>query len=628
MQRRLVVSCILLALAVPATAQNRLFDLEWLRLSGATWGGQVASEGSGNSVSGAGDVNGDGFDDFLVGAWTWDTANVDDAGRVYLVYGGLGVSGTQNLATGGAVFTGATTGTQGWNTGFAVSAAGDVNDDGFDDVLIGAPNASVSATSAGRVFLVYGSATLTGAINLLTFTGCVRIDGGNVSDLAGWALAGPGDVNDDGFDDVLVGAPGAENGLTDIAGAAYLVYGGNALPATISLGALGAGGVAIRGNVAGERNGDAVGAAGDVNGDGLPDLLVASRFVDLPGKVNAGRAWIVYGSTTLPASLTLNALGSAGVIINGHATADDFGTSITGGGDVNGDGRDDILVGAPLADTTLGGGDATGRTYLIHGSTSFPATIEASNVGGSVAGVLFQGIDTDDRSGNALGAGGDVNGDGYADLLIAARNGDPNGDGNAGEVYLIHGSPSLPTPFALSAINARGVVLTGVTASDAAGTGVAFAGDLNGDGFTEALVGAPGGDPPGGSAAGETVALNGGCHLIQALGPVAEGGLLVLRAHGTPNVSNLTFASVLAVGQPPFGPQPHVNTPFGPWWLISQIVLFPFSFAANGEMAISLAMPAPGAVAGLLGLEIYMQTLGQPQGNQCDLTTLLGFTVE
>jgi len=638
-QRLNIVSCSLAALALialPAAAQNKAFELEWLRLSGATWGGLTGPEGSGRAVAGAGDVNNDGYDDFLVGAYTWDTVNVDDVGRAYLVYGGLNITGTHSLSTGGAIFTGEENGLVGWQTGLAVSAAGDVNNDGFDDILISAPSAKTNGnTGSGRVYLIYGSASLSGTYNLATFTGGVVINGVNASDLLGTALAAPGDINGDGFDDVLIGASGADNGATNFTGASYLVYGSATLPATLNLATLGAGGVVISGSATSERSGDAVGAAGDVNGDLIPDLLIGGQFSDPPAKADAGRGWIVYGSASLPASLTLNALGAQGVIINGQNAGERFGTKIEGAGDVNGDGRDDVLVSSPLADPAVGTGNDAGRSYLIYGSASLPGTIEAGNIGGSIAGVVFTGIDgattnapSGDRAGIALAAGGDVNDDGYADLLIASSNGDANGDNAAGEVYLIEGGPSLPTPFALSAINARGTVLNGVTAVDAAGTAVAFAGDLNADGFTDMLIGAPGGDPTGGTDAGETVVVYGACHFIQAAGVVAEGGTLKLRAHGTPSVPNLTFGTPFAIGQPPFGPMQPLDTKFGPWWLISQIDLFPFAFASNGEMSLDLGMPAPGAVAGLLGLKVYMQTIGQPQGNRCDLTSLLCFTVE
>ncbi len=637
--RLFIVSFSLAALgfiAQPASTQNKPLELAWLRLSGATWGGEAVNSRSGSAVARAGDVNNDGFDDFLVGAFEWDTVNADSVGRVYLVYGGLGTTGVHNLSSGGATFVGEDIGLVGWQTGFAVSAAGDVNNDGFDDFLIGAPNAKTNGnTGSGRVYLVYGSASLTGTYNLSTFTGGVVINGANSSDQAGTSLASPGDINDDGFDDMLIGARGAENGAMNFAGATYLIYGGASLPATIELSALGAGGVIIRGTATSEMSGDAVGAAGDVNGDLIPDLLIGAPVSDLPGKTDAGRAWIVYGSTTLPATIALASLGAAGVTINGQSGGDTFGAKLEGAGDVNGDDLDDILVGAPLGDPAVGTGVNAGRSYLIYGSTSFPGTIEAANVGTSVAGVLFTGIDGDatngppgDRSGTAVAAGGDMNGDGYADLLIGASNGDANGLNASGEVYLIEGGPSLPTPFALSAINARGTVLYGATSSDTAGYAVAFAGDLNNDGFADMLIGAPGGDPTAGAEAGETVVLYGGCHFIQALGPVAEGGMLKLRSHGTPGVANLTFATPFAIGQPPFAPQQPLDTKFGPWWLIDQIDLFPAAFASNGEMVLNLPMPAPGALPGVLGLTIYMQTIGVPQGNRCDLTSLLGFVVE
>ncbi|HTE06643.1 MAG TPA: integrin alpha, partial [Planctomycetota bacterium] len=228
-QHLILASASLAALAfaaAPAAAQNKQMELEWLRLEGATFGGQVNVEGSGRAVASAGDVNHDGFDDMLVGAYTWDTPSVDDVGRAYLAYGGLGITGAQALPGSGAVFQGEVDGLVGWQTGLSVAGVGDVNGDTFGDFLIGAPMAETNNnTGSGRVYLVYGGPSLTGTVNLASFTGGVVINGANASDQAGSAVAGPGDVNGDNIPDLLIGASGAENGATSFAGAAYIIYG-------------------------------------------------------------------------------------------------------------------------------------------------------------------------------------------------------------------------------------------------------------------------------------------------------------------------------------------------------------------------------------------------------------------
>ena len=215
--------------------------------------------------------------------------------------------------------------------------------------------------------------------------------------------------------------------------------------------------------------------------------------------------------------LDLGALdGTNGFILNGIDAGDTSGNSVSSAGDVNGDGYDDLIIGANGADPN--GDNAAGETYVVYGGASAPGTngvLDLSDLDGT-NGFIFNGIDAGDNSGRSVSSAGDVNGDGYDDLIMGARWADPNGDNGAGETYVVYGGASAPgTNGALDLSDldgTNGFILNGIDARDFSGFSVSSAGDINGDGYDDLIIGAYEADPGGDSDAGETYIVYGGAN--------------------------------------------------------------------------------------------------------------------
>ena len=481
--------------------------------SGFAITGEAAGDVSGYSVSAAGDVNGDGLADLLVGALGND-AGGSSAGRSYVVFGRANTSAVNLSAVAAGTGGFAITGEQAYDqSGFSVSAAGDINGDGLADLLVGAPqqqhwNGSVwITTGSGRSYVVFGK-TDTSAVNLSAVaagTGGFAITGEATDDYSGYSVSAAGDVNGDGLADLLVGAP--VNG----AGRSYVVFGkANTSAVNLSAVTAGTGGFAITGEAADDQSGSSVSAAGDVNGDGLADLLVGAP-VNGAGGSYAGRSYVVFGKTdTNAVNLSAVAAGTGGFAITGEAADDYSGYSVSAAGDVNGDGLADLLVGAPV--------NGAGRSYVVFGKTDTNA-VNLSAVAAGTGGFAITGEAAGDWSGLSVSAAGDVNGDGLSDLLVGA----PQQQYWNGSVWITTGSGCSHVVFGktntsavnLSAVAAGtgGFAITGEAADDYSGYSVSAAGDINGDGLADLLVGAPYNDA-GGSYAGRSYVIFGGTQWI------------------------------------------------------------------------------------------------------------------
>ncbi|WP_426954136.1 beta strand repeat-containing protein [Muricoccus radiodurans] len=393
------------------------------------------------------------------------------------------------------------------SSGYSVSSAGDVNGDGYGDIIVGAYQAAPNGSYSGSSYVVYGGATNPGNLNLgaLTLAQGFRLDGAAGNDISGYSVSSAGDVNGDGYDDLLVGAPGSD-ASSNGSGSSYVVYGGATNPGNLNLGALTAAqGFRLDGAAAGDFSGLSVSSAGDVNGDGYDDLIIGAYFAH-PNGSQSGSTYVVYGGATNPGTLNLGSLTAAqGFRLDGAAANDRSGYSVSSAGDVNGDGYDDLLIGAYQADPN---GSNSGSSYVVYGGATNPGNL---NLGALTAaqGFRLDGAAAGDVSGYSVSSAGDVNGDGYDDLIIGASGTSPNG-GQSGSSYVVYGGSTNPGNLNLGALTAaQGFRLDGAAELDFSGLSVSSAGDVNGDGFDDLIIGAYGAGPNGAQSGSSYVVYGG-----------------------------------------------------------------------------------------------------------------------
>ncbi|MDJ0648962.1 MAG: calcium-binding protein [Xenococcaceae cyanobacterium MO_188.B19] len=416
-------------------------------------------------------------------------------------------------------------------SGFSVSNAGDVNGDGFDDLIIGAYLADPNGNgNAGESYVVFGGADVgqSGSLELSALDGTngFVINGIDSGDLSGRSVTNAGDINDDGIDDFIIAAQGADPNGNGNAGESYVVFGGADVgqSGSLELSALdGTNGFVINGIDSGDsdRSNTSVSNAGDINNDGIDDLIIGAFRADPNGNGNAGESYVVFGGANVgqSGSLELSALdGTNGFVINGVDSFDLSGFSVSNAGDINDDGIDDLIIGAIAADPN--GKDRAGESYVVFGGANVgqSGSLELSALDGT-NGFVINGIDVSDDSGVVVSNAGDINGDGIDDLIIGANDGDPNGNSNAGETYVVFGGANVGQSgsLELSALDGtNGFVIKGIDSSDYSGDSVSNAGDINGDGIDDLIIGALFADPNGEDTAGESYVVFGGANVGQS----------------------------------------------------------------------------------------------------------------
>lgn len=327
----------------------------------------------------------------------------------------------------------------------------DLNGDGFDDVVVGADRADPGGRmNAGTVSIYNGSAMG------LSATPTLVLEGGAALGRFGFSVASAGDLNGDGFGDLIVGAFIAEPGGRSQAGTASVFHGSprgvSATPTRV-----------LEGPVMGAQFGFSVASAGDLNGDGFGDVVVGAPFASPGGRVVAGTAMVFHGS-------------SAGVsqeptlVLEGVAENDFFGRSVASAGDLNGDGFNDLAIGA--AGAAVGGLRAAGTVTVYHGSAMGISSVPTR---------LLAGQREVDSFGLSVASAGDINGDGYSDLVVGSTLTPPNAPVGVGPVRLFHGSATGVSMAATRVLEDRGQLTL-------LGTIVASAGDVNSDGFDDLAV--------------------------------------------------------------------------------------------------------------------------------------------
>ena len=400
----------------------------------------TATSNFGYSVATAGDVNGDGYSDVIIGAPYFENGQSNE-GKVYVFHGSVsGLSGAPNITI--------QKNQAEAHLGYSVSTAGDVNNDGYSDVIFSAPDFDDGETDEGKVFLHYGSSSG------LSITSDKNLQTNVASDNFGTSVSLAGDVNGDGYSDVIIGSMNSENGQSN-EGRAFIYTGS---PGGTNSTSFWTG----ESNQANANFGISVSTAGDVNGDGLSDVIVGAHNYE-NDSTNEGRAFVFYGHNT-----SMSATATWTEDINQRFAF--FGYSVGTAGDVNGDGYGDVIIGA--YGFTNGETDE-GKAYVYFGSsTGLPASADWTDVSNQVSAYF----------GRCVATAGDVNGDGFSEIIVGAMQYD-NGQSNEGGAFLYQGyadglRETVNWTYEINQANAY------------FGISVSSAGDVNGDGFSDVIAGA------------------------------------------------------------------------------------------------------------------------------------------
>ena len=480
---RSTIALLLVGLMVTLTFNPFIDSMAWsfpqntnLASTGMYYFGETNQDLLGRSVANAGDVNGDGRDDLVFGADNYTGGVQKACGIFYIAFGKepdkYGAR-AHNATEADASFIGKAGNDR---LGFSVDGAGDVNGDGFDDVIVGAP--SVLNFQTGMAYLIFGRSSPWNKNESIDKAN-VTFSGDNQGDQAGYSVAGLGDINGDGIDDFAIGAPGSDKSGTQ-AGAAYIFLGHTGQwNATIDLSTANA---ILHGSDPNDQLGTIVDSAGDVNGDNLDDILLGLPNADIKGLSKAGKAYIMDGMTN-GWDKDFNISTAASTSFGGSNKDNYFGYCVAGGGDYNNDGYDDVLLGYK---TTKYSTEDYYHVTLFKGGLDGPKGGNQSRADITLFDTspsnIFDGLET-------CSWAGDTNGDRFDDILV----GDPTAR------FTINSNPGafLMSGYQLSLSDGSFDVGTNSVSSfydaatdDYVGRGIGGGGDMDGDGYADILIGA------------------------------------------------------------------------------------------------------------------------------------------
>lgn len=451
--------------------------------------------GFGGTVNHLGDVNGDGLDDFAVAeSSNFDGETPDINGHVYVVFGKKSVTSvkTSDLSNGvGGYMIGGQVGNfpNFENIDVTVSDAGDINGDGLDDIVV----SSLDYDSGFSMhYVVFGKNNTQHVLfdDIADGIGGFLVVLEKYESLKNSVVAGGGDVNNDGLDDIVLSASGNEMPT------AFVVFGkvGNEKVVLEGAEISASDGYPI-GSEQSALPVDSLDIVGDINGDGVDDMAIAVPTDSSP--LYSSRVFIVFGKKD-PQPVYLNHLmqGMGGFVIHGETSnkkvPNDVTIQVRQAGDINGDGLADLVIGNAYAQAQ---DMPQGKTYVVLGKAD-TQQVKLSDIAQGIGGFAIDGGGPLDYFGSAVGGGGDYNGDGYDDIIIGAWHWEYNvlsQHNETGKTYIVYGNSGAEGPSHADIMNGvGGFTLMGVWQQGRAGYSLDVAGDVNGDGFADWLIGAPG----------------------------------------------------------------------------------------------------------------------------------------